>query len=109
MLCNWQAKDGKAYSDETVPTTIASSAAGARPAFSRALRLACVAISTNDSPDRIRKRWRIPVRDAIHSSEVSIRRSRSWLDITVSGVARPVPAIIEAILLALRDSVRPAG
>ena len=49
----WQANDGNAYSEETVPVTIASSSPGLMPARSSAIRLASAAMSASDSPERI--------------------------------------------------------
>src|ERR1700722_18055954 len=77
---------------------IASRSAGLRPARSSAVRLASIAICASDSPWRIRKRWPMPVRERIHSSEVSMYRSRSLFVSAVRGTARPVATILEPMM-----------
>ena len=45
------------------------------------------------------RRSRMPVRDVIHSSEVSTMRSISALVSTFSGIAAPVPMICARIVI----------
>ena len=67
---------------------------GARPAASSAGFAARTQKSESTSPSLAIRRSRIPVRDVIHSSDVSTIFSRSAFERIRSGNARPVPAIV---------------
>ena len=83
--CTRQAVDGKMRSGVVVPTTISSISEASTPAASSARTAAWKARSPVVSPSAATCRWRMPVRAAIHSSEVSTIFARSSLVRTLAG------------------------
>ena len=76
-----------------VARTIKSISAGVIPAIAIAFFAACKAIALKDSDGAASRRFPIPVRLLIHSSEVSTSWLKTWFSKTVSGVAEPLPVI----------------
>jgi hypothetical protein len=91
--CSRQAVEGEIRSGVVVPTTSSSISPGLTPAAASAARDAPSARSQVVWPSAAMWRWRMPVRDAIHSSLVSTSFSRSALVSTFSGRKLPVPAM----------------
>src|SRR4051812_22746757 len=81
-----------------VASTMRSMSAALRPAASSALRAAERARSLVNSPSAAIWRWRMPVRETIHSSLVSTRDSSSLLVTTRSGSRLPVPVMREYVM-----------
>src|SRR5438552_6577999 len=95
LRASWmmQALAGIGRSGVTVAQITKSRSAAAMPAAISASRAARVANRDIGSSSPAMRRSRIPVRVAIHSSEVSTILSRSPLVSTLSGRADPVPRI----------------
>jgi hypothetical protein len=72
-----------------------STASASTPAMSRAFLQALAACWATLSPSPRMCRRLIPVRVVIHSSFVSMYRSRSWLDSTVAGAELPTPVSLQ--------------
>jgi hypothetical protein len=83
--CSRQAVDGKMRSGVVVPTTMSSISRMSTPAASRAARAARSARSDVVWPSAATWRWRMPVREWIHSSVVSTSFSSSALVRIFSG------------------------
>src|SRR5688572_7067778 len=92
--CTVQAIEGRMRSGVTVATKMWSTSWTSTPAASSAFFAASVARSEFSWPGATMRRSRMPVRVTIHSSDVSTIFSRSALDSTRSGRARPVPAMV---------------
>ena len=86
FCCTCTAHAGMGVSPLIVPTMIMSRSATLRPAASSARRPAAAAMSLVTSSSAAMWRRRMPVRSAIHASEVSTTFSRSALATTRSGV-----------------------
>jgi hypothetical protein len=80
-----QAVEGNTMSGVVVAQTMRSMSPGPTPAASMARREACSARSLVISPSAATCRASMPVRETIHSSEVSILDSSSRLVTTRSG------------------------
>ena len=85
FFCTKQAVDGKNMSGVTVATMISSMSAAVTPAASMALRAALVAMSLVAISGPAMRRSLIPVREVIHSSEVSTILDMSSLVMMRSG------------------------
>ncbi len=94
LCCNQHAVDGNRVSGVEVPTMIASSSLGVRSAAVQARSRASAARSEVATPSSAIRRSRIPVRSAIHWSEVSTMASSSALVSTRDGRARAVAKIL---------------
>src|ERR1700730_5580425 len=93
LRCTRQEVAGNGMSPEIVPTRIMSRSSALMCARLSASSAARVQKSEKCSPSAAMWRSRIPVRDMIHSSEVSTSFSRSALERIFFGTAAPVPRI----------------
>ena len=80
---------GKVLFGVEVASTIRSMSAGVRPALSSAARAAASPSEAVVSSSAAMWRWRMPVRWAIHSSEVSTMPSKSAFFMMRRGSAEP--------------------
>ena len=102
------AVDGIGCSTVAVARTSSSTSSGATPASAIARLPASTAIVATLSPSDTTCRSRMPVRDMIHSSEVSTILSKSLLVSTRSGrnVPRPAMRAVTVLLSSKLDPLR---
>ena len=88
---------GKVWLGVDVASTMRSMSAGVRPALSSAARAAASPSEAVVSSSPAIWRWRMPVRCAIHSSEVSTMPSKSVFFMMRLGSADPIPRTTDLI------------